>query len=213
MEKINITCCVLLAVPQLSVGQNLIKDGGFENTSGSSWLFDLGSEWSGGSEAIAWDPQPSGIHGGRLETSDGLVGISAAREGDFLAFVSDPVVETFQIVATTVGTTYNISGLLGNGENASRVQSGANGGAIAGAFINDVAVFEIEEGEWANFSETFVATSDLTKISIGFVQPDANSSSIFLVADNFSLVAVPEPSSVILSALGFFGLLMQRRRS
>lgn len=201
--------------------QNLLSDGSFEalTLSGSSgyapsvsWKtldVNTGTVFDGvfvGKVSFG----TTAFTGGWLDAIEDLPGVQAAMDGNNFHYNSADHFFCFQDVVTVSGSSYTLTGLLGNGE----IAAGQNGtlGAIAAVFVDGVAAVSHLEGDWSNFSHTFTAATNSTRISFGFVQGDGPASQVMGV-DNLSLVAsVPEPSSALLLALGSLGLIARRRR-
>lgn len=75
------------------------------------------------------------------------------------------------------------------------------------------AEFNAQDLQWSEYVVSFVATAPTMSLNIYFgqyLQPDQES---VVYLDNFSLTAVPEPSSMLLSAMAGLWLLLRRRNS
>ena len=121
-----------------------------------------------------------------------------------------------QIVATTVGQNYILSFYVGraqsnNGNSTyqgpATVDLSINGGGAVGFTNTDAPPPGF--GDWANFSTTFIATGSTTTIT--FLN-GTGGQTYYAGLDNVSMVEVPEPSTLVLSALGGVGLSVAAAR-
>jgi len=165
------------------------------------------------SYTAAWVAGTLKFTGGWMDSQESLPGVLAALGGANYGtrnstYAVSPL--TFQDVVTVAGTSYNLSGLLANAEKAGALNS-APAGAIASVLVDGVAVVNQYEGQWTNFSYTFTAASNSTRISFGITQSDLGTN--WMGVDDLSLIAVvPEPSSTLLLGLGSLGLFVRRNR-
>jgi len=219
-KYIGLTAGITLAIAGTASAQvNLLTNGNFEDvaaTGGQTWDRTINSGWTSnsnfGKTALFWANQPSGLDGPWLE-GENLTGITGASEGVHAGYIWDNnsgLTRVSQSVSLVNGTSYTLTGLLGNPEKTGSINN--PNGAIASVFIDGVAVASELEGEWSNFSHTFVAGSNSAVVSYGLSQSD--NASQFVVVDNLVLSeTVPEPSSAILLGLGSLGLLVRRKRA
>jgi hypothetical protein len=107
------------------------------------------------------------------------------------------------ISGLTVGVVYQISGdeTVGNASNGSNLDFGVE-------IDNHLWEYNIPTASWLHFSETFVASSTTATLLVTGERHADNDPRI----DNLSLVAVPEPASIILFGAGALAVLKRRRK-
>jgi|GEM_PF-6599821 len=173
------------------------------------------SGWSGNQFDALWSGPNLAYHAGHLPNTAGFL---AAADGEDYAYHARTRHNTFQNVATVVGDTYELCGLLANPEDPDIPGLINNpNGAIAAVYVDGQAVVTVGEYEWEEFCYTFTATSTSTEISFGLLQEDSGGPSAdtsYLIIDNLSLTAVvPEPSTALFSAAGLMACAFRRKRS
>jgi hypothetical protein len=117
-----------------------------------------------------------------------------------------------QVVATTVGTTYELSFWVGRAAFAVNPGTGATDLTIDGAFIGTFTNPNTTPNliNWMNFTYDFTATSASTTIAFTTHQTLADEE---VGLDNVSLTAtVPEPSTLVLAGTAILGLAVGSRR-
>ena len=184
---------VVAALGALSEGpalaQNLVSNGSFEATSvfaGSGWTR---SGFSTEGFDFFIDTDAAHAHSGSHSFAGGAVG--------GMGFIG-------QNLATTAGTTYDVSLWLGNlsgfAENTA-VQVRWNGQVVYE--VSGILGFSYQQ---IHLSQ--VAAGSSTALSIGL-----RDDSFFLSLDDVSVTAVPEPSAAALLVLGIGALAWRRRAS
>ncbi len=190
----NILVAAAIAVAGFSAQASGLANGSFESNS-------LGSEYCYGCAAADWNASllitshsgawgnPS-AHAGSIQLGNVVAGLQ-----NLGTLTSD-----FTVVA---GQTYE---LTWDDAGRSDYYSHTYDVSVGGVTFTD---FYTAAGQaWSEHAETFTATSNGALTFAGHFNVDGTS-----FIDNVSLTAVPEPTSLMLMALGTLGLLAWRRRA
>jgi hypothetical protein len=116
-----------------------------------------------------------------------------------------------QNIVTQIGTPYELSFYVGSATDNNLFFASTVDVTIAGgprmSFTNPTV--PTDRVDWRLFTTSFTATSTLTSITFQNGSAANNFSSLL---DNVSLIAVPEPSSIILFTLGTVAICVKNRR-
>lgn len=149
----------------------------------------------------------------QYNAQDGLNSVDLTGGGN-----SGPTDGIQQTVATTPGQTYDLSFYVGrtqsdNGnvhnQGPATADLSINGGASVG-FTNANAVPAGYVG-WEGFSVLLTAPTSSTTITFMNGNPEGPTETDFAGLDNVSMVATPEPSSILLMGLGALAAVARRR--
>lgn len=191
---LSMAACVspALAGPvEWETGPNLVFNPGFELTpsiAGSGWTPSPGTLVEGTDFFV--DPNPARAHSGSRSFAGGRVGA--------LGFIS-------QEIPTVIGQSYNIHLWLAN---FSGVSAGTRIDVLWGGSLYYSASDIAAGGGYHEIVIDPIATSTATAMSIG-LKHDGGTLNIDDIA--VRLVAVPEPASALLLALGLAGIGLRRR--
>lgn len=177
----------LLAVLPGSAAAGLITNGDFETGNLSGWTISGPGASETSNYGVAHSTAHTGSWGAWFGTVSGLVYIS-------------------QIIPTTPGGSYVVSGWLSNfdgGSHVNRFELWWNGGLID-SFTNDGA-FSYGQGIY-----NVTATSSSTEVKLGFQNPPG-----YWRFDDAAVDPIPEPSGLLLcgSGLVLLTVLFRRRMS
>ena len=229
MKNIISAFIVLLSMTTTSTAQNLLEDPSLELATGSSltsnsaWVAnaDLEEGPAGQFQSAGWASNPRG------STDNGSVGFWMRS---FRGTTAEPVdAELYQDVAAGPGE-YSFGAFIYHevnfSANAAGIEavaySGGTGGTVTGSSMIDL--FTVPEGPISeggsvdNFAETLntlVAGPGTDTIRLRLFMEDGINAGIdpqSILVDDFTLAAVPEPSSAALFVLAVAGLAMCRRR-
>jgi len=103
----------------------------------------------------------------------------------------------------TVGQTYLVSW-----EDAGRAYGGSQQYIVTAGGVTDATTFTTNATGWTQHSFEFTATSNSALVFQGQIAADRTS-----FFDNVTATAVPEPTSLLMMAIGTLGLLAWRRRA
>lgn len=198
LKSIYVVCLSVMA-SLLSVGANanLIVNGGFEdnNVAAGSWGYFSSASVNG------WD-------GDNIEIWDNYGGVVAPEGSQHAELNAHPfdggVFSIFQNFATVSGQTYDVSFFYSARNNANEQFSFSVD--TLNALLTDHVV-----GSWTQYVGSFVATSNLS--TIAFTTLDAGTLGNFL--DDVVVTAkvnVDESGSLVMLLIGFFGLVLARRK-
>ena len=139
---------------------------------------------------------------------------------DLTGFSSNQFEGVQQTVTTTIGTTYDLSFLIGNvydpggvfGTTSTvQVRLGGIAGAVLGNFTNSSTTPGVIT--WMPFATTFVATAGSTTLDFLNLDPVTDNSngldSLVLTAE--AAPGIPEPGTLSLLGMGIIGLGLTRR--
>ncbi len=114
-----------------------------------------------------------------------------------------------QNLATTIGSSYNLSFFLGTDEDSSQVNN------IFQAFVDGNKVFDkintinIAGVPFTQYNLNFLATKSSTELKLG-----GRASYGFLYLDNVSVTPVPEPSSIGgIAIAGLMGICLKKKKA
>ena len=191
----NIFVAAAFAVAGFSAQANDLSNGGFESNNLG------GNEYGYGYSAADWSAPLL------ITSGSGAWGVPSATAGtfnlgNFVAGIQQNQVLTsdFAFVAGQSYTlTWDDAGRAGYANQTYTVSAGGTTFADFGTVSGQA---------WGEHTETFTATSNG---ALSFAGHDAVDGTTFI--DNVSVSAVPEPTSLMLMALGTLGLLAWRRRA
>lgn len=210
MNKIVGAVCLTVAFCS-GVQANLISNGSFEAFDAANGIGGKSENtWKLYSEIEGWDDSQN------VEIwKTGFLGVDAA-DGSFLlelnAHASDltSAYSIFQEFDTIVGATYELTFASqkrsGNANQEFSVAvDGANGIDLSQNVNTHIA------GDWTYFDYSFVASSDLSKLT--FTSLDNLSDTTGNLFDDVSVIAIPEPGILMLMVAGIAGLLVRRKQA
>jgi hypothetical protein len=193
LGSLALVLCAVLSGPVLAAG-NLVTNPGFETGDFTGWTLGGNTPDNTVIEQAGFDSWLP--HG-----------------GDFFAALGAQVTDNFlsQAIATTAGQSYTFSWFLGSdGSTPSDFASFWNGSSVV-SLVNTPATPGYTKGtptaSYAFYSFTEVATGASTVIQFNS-RNDVN----YWALDDVSVSAVPEPSSLVLSAISFLTLAGYSRR-
>lgn len=202
---------------------NLLVNGGFESTDTTTNVGITGiRKYNGGESLVGWTvggvdvlgtdanyTEASGAGSITFNANSGNTSVDLTGFGN--TGLSDSI---SQSIATTVGTTYNVSFFVGRQNSfdasdtryatPSTVVFSLNGGAPMSFTNSNTATAKIN---WTQFTTSFVANSTSTLVQFNNGTLDNN----WVGIDDVSVEAVPEPASF--AALGVGALALLRRRA
>jgi hypothetical protein len=124
----------------------------------------------------------------------------------------DTLARVEQSIPTIIGTEYTLTFHVGAANTFGETLQTAKL-YLDGTDVGDYSVLPLSGPGtgvvWDTFTYSFFATSDSTEIGFGGSSGSGNLT--WTMLDNVSLVAVPEPASGLLGALGL-GMMLRRRR-
>ena len=176
----------------------------------TDWTVNAGG--SGSSAAMGVNGPGTGFYGSA--SYEPFAPTSAAGVGDF-AFIQTQTNNLSQTVATAAGQAYTLS--------YAGAQRAILAGNDTGNDVLDVIIMDATNGvqiitqtpsilptAFTNFTLKFTAASASTEVE--FLNNSSNPTSGTVDVSNVSLVAVPEPATLSLLALGGLGLLLASRK-
>jgi len=214
--SIALFCIAALALFSTSANAaNLIVNGGFENPDISTTVglrdSNTHTNWNyfGASDVAGWDGYNIEIWNSANMSTVGYEGVQHAELN------SHPTGEynLYQGFATEIGQTYKISFAY-----MARVNDQES---FEVGIVNDTSEFGVSSvfaatlddhvtGQWSTFTDTFVATSDLSIIYFKALAPDTTLGNFI---DDVAVSAVPVPAAVWLFSSALVGLIGFGRRN
>lgn len=198
LKSIYVVCLSLMA-SLLSVGANanLIVNGGFEDNNVAA------GNWSYFSSAVV-----NGWNGDNIEIWDSYGGVVAPEGTQHAELNAHPfdgsVFSIYQNFATVLGQTYDVSFFYSARKSVNEQFSFSVD--TLNALLTDHVV-----GSWTQYTGSFVASSNISTIT--FTSLDTSTLGNFL--DDVVVTAkanVDESSSLVMLLIGFFGLVLVRRK-
>ena len=184
---------VLGLVLAASANANLIVNGSFEDNdvAEGTWQYFAADDVNG------WD-------GSNIEIWDGLHGVASAVGEQHAELNAHPYAGEFSIFqnfATVIGQSYDVSFFY------SARQSNAESFAYSvGSLMGELTDHVV--GRWSQFQGSFIASSETSQIRFTAI----TNGTVGNFLDGVVVTAsVPEPGSLVLFALGLFGLGFARR--
>ncbi|MDN3641004.1 PEP-CTERM sorting domain-containing protein [Simiduia curdlanivorans] len=184
---------VLGLVLAASANANLIVNGSFEDNdvAEGTWQYFAADDVNG------WD-------GSNIEIWDGLNGVASAVGEQHAELNAHPYAGEFSIFqnfATVVGQSYDVSFFY------SARQSNAESFAYSvGSLMGELTDHVV--GTWSQFQGSFIASSEMSQIRFTSI----TNGTVGNFLDGVVVAAsVPEPGSLVLLALGLFGLGFARK--
>lgn len=174
---------------------NLIVNGSFEDNdvADGNWKFFAANDVNG------WD-------GSNIEIWDGLYGVASADGEQHAELNAHPYAAEFSIFQdfdTVIGQSYDVSFFY----------SARRSNAESFAYSVDSLMGEMTDhvvGDWRQFEGSFVATGETSQLRFTSI----SNGTVGNFIDGVSVTAsVPEPGSVVLLALGLFGLGLARKKA
>ena len=211
--KIYALVTLVLGIGLASNAANLITNGSFESgnfvpSETGSMLLSAGATdmtgWTVINGGLAWDSQadPYG-----LTASDGSYFLDLTGDYD-----QAPYGGVAQAVTTAIGSQYQLTFDVGTSTTYDN-NSGLLPVSIAVSADSSSGIFTTATpssiNQWQSFSFDFTATSTSTLISL---DGQASANIEYIGLDNVSLTAVPEPSTLMLSAAAGLVFLATSRR-
>jgi len=213
---IAISCIAALALFSTTANAaNLIVNGGFENPDISTTVGERDSnthtDWNyfNSSSVDGWDGYNIEIWN---SANMGTVGYEGVQHAELNSHPTGSY-NLYQGFATEVGQTYQISFAY-----MARVNDQES---FEVGIVNDTSEFGVSSvfagtlddhvtGQWSTFTDTFVATSDLSIIYFKVLTPDTTLGNFI---DDVAVSAVPVPAAVWLFASALVGLIGFGRRN
>ena len=96
-----------------------------------------------------------------------------------------------------------------NSANSAQTFAGGTSGTFTGTFDLSSYTFSADE---EGFAGTALAPADIDLFLFAFAQNVTDTTDAGFTVDNFSVTAVPEPSSLLMSCFGLLGLCLYRKR-
>jgi hypothetical protein len=203
-KTIGFSLFSILSGVAFAAGPNLLQNGSFENgnfglglTSTPGWTVPYGTI-----DIMGPTFQQSG---GDIAPGEGI------RYAELVGTPGTSAIE--QSIATTVGQTYLVSGLLsrhlGIAGGTAKMQVRINGSLLQ-EFQNNAPISNASFN-WQSFSTTFVASTSLTTIRF------ADNTNLYAFGgasvDGLKVQAVPEPATMTVMVLGAAAVLRRRKRA
>lgn len=205
---VQLFAVVVLTMSQFSHA-GLIINGGFEETN----VKDGRWKWFQSSEVNGWN-------GSNIEIWDDLFGFKSfegEQHAELNAHGSRGPFSIFQTFSTDIGQLYQVSFAYAARRSLNErfrfdiFDGDGNGNLLFSKVINDHTIYN-----WSTFNQNFSAESSTTTISfttisrgtVGNFLDDVEVSTVSTSAR--TSVAVPEPQSIALFALGFIALMRRR---
>jgi len=193
---------VILGLSSLSQA-NLIDNGGFENSTTSSWEHKSDTDWKGDRIEV-WKSNFLGVksHSGGFHGELNSHGANGADSTGGTAFSIYQIFDT--IVDQLYSVTFAYRARTNNGEEFNFSVYDAGGDLLNANIINN------KKDEWTVYNNTFVGTGNPTTLMFTSITPQSGTVGNFI--DSVS-VTVAEPGSFLLLSLGLLGLGASRKLS